>query len=71
MREFEGTYGVVSGESVGVRMMIGVHLLGGVGGLLSRMTGEVSLRENLPSFLLSNEAVDRDRSLWYGCDDPW
>ncbi len=37
-----GAYGVGSGESVGVRMMIGVRLLGGVGGLLSRMTGETS-----------------------------
>ncbi len=27
---------------MGVRTMIGVHLLGGVGGLLSRMTGEIS-----------------------------
>ena len=37
----QGAYGADSVELVGVRMMIGVHLLGGVGGLLSGMMGEV------------------------------
>ncbi len=37
-----GAYGVESAELVGERMMIGVHLLGGVGGLLSRRMGAVN-----------------------------
>ncbi len=63
-----GAYGVGSGELVGEMTMMGVRLLGGVGGLLWD-DGRSLLRENLPSFLLSNEAVDQDQSLWYRCDD--
>ncbi len=37
----QGAYGVESAELVGEMTMIGVRLLGGVGGLLSGMTGEV------------------------------
>ncbi len=36
-------YGGSSAEVVGEMTMIGVHLLGGVGGLLSGMTGEIDL----------------------------
>ncbi len=53
-----GTYGVVSGELVGVRMMTGVCLLGGVGGLLSGMMGEVSSeRISLPSCSLRKSSI--------------
>ncbi len=53
----QGTYGVVSGEPVGVRMMTGVHLLGGVGGLLSRMTGEVSSERISPPSSLRKSLI--------------
>ncbi len=33
-----------------------------------RDDGRNLFRENLPSFL-SKEVVDRDQSVWYGCDD--
>ncbi len=50
--------------------MIGMHLLGGVGGLLSGMMGSSRLRINL-FFLISNEVVDWDRSAWYGVQRFW
>ncbi len=48
-----GTYGVELAELVVERAMIGMHLRGGVGGLLSRMTGVVSSEGTSPppSFL--------------------
>ncbi len=54
----QGTYGVESAELVGVMMTIGVRLLGGVGGLLSRMTGEVSSeRTSPPSWSLRKSLI--------------
>ncbi len=43
------TYGGESAVVVGEITMIGVRLLGGVGGLLSRMTGETSSERISPS----------------------
>ncbi len=50
----QGGYGVESAEPVGERTMIGMHLLGGVGGLFSGMTGEVDSEtiSCLSSFLM-------------------
>ncbi len=63
VREFKGTYGVELAELVGVMMTIG-HVPSGRGRRPSLQDDRRSLlRKNLVSFLLSNEAVDWDRSL--------
>ncbi len=52
-----GAYGAVSGEPVGVRMMTGMHLQGGVGGLLSGMTGEASSVKTSPPSSLRKSLI--------------
>ncbi len=54
----QGIYRVESGEPVGERMMTGMRLRGGVGGLLSGMTGEVSSeRISPPSYSLMKSSI--------------